>query len=348
MFSMEADAVSNGEERQTVSELVRNYSDSRIEGPAKRDRSESGDPTPAGKRGARERELEPSPTPRNNNMKQYLDAALEKLEDRLTASISRDLHEFRELVSAELSALSGRVRDLERHVEERDLEVAELTSDLASTKKQLKQLQDRTENAEMNSRIPCLILSGKAMAPHRSPRLGAPLPPGAASPDPGQVTPADSRPAVSGARGGVRPGRSAGGQSGGETEDIYKLVIGAVRARLPGLDISNDDIDRAHRLPGINHRVIVRFVRSGPGSVRDQLMSRRTELREYNDLFINESLTASKNQIFRSLLDAKKIKKIYTVFTRWGNVYFKAEKFGTSTRVESVEKLRELGIPVKE
>ena len=123
---------------------------------------------------------------------------------------------------------------------------------------------------------------------------------------------------------------------------------GWVRARLPGLDINDQDIDRAHRLPGANHKVIVRFVRSGPGSVRDQLMSRRLELSGRDNLFINESLTALKNRIFRSLLEAKKAKKIYTVYTRWGHVYYKSEKFGTSSRVDSVEKLRELGLPVKQ
>ena len=39
---------------------------------------------------------------------------------------------------------------------------------------------------------------------------------------------------------------------------------------------------------------------------------------------------------------------IYTVFTRWGHVHYKAEQYGTSKRIDSVEKLRELGLPVKE
>lgn len=131
-------------------------------------------------------------------------------------------------------------------------------------------------------------------------------------------------------------------------EDIHNLVIGVVGSRLPGINIRDEDIDRAHRLPGPNNRVIVRFVRSGPNSIRDQLMSRRLELRHCNDLFINESLTAQKNAIYRTLLDAKKSKKIYTVFTRWGHVYFKAEKFGTSSRVDSADKLSSFGFHMKE
>ena len=125
-------------------------------------------------------------------------------------------------------------------------------------------------------------------------------------------------------------------------------MIGAVRARLHGLDFREEDIDRAHRLPGPNNKIIVRFVRSGPGSVRDQLMTRRLELKGHNDLFINESLTTQKSLIYRSLLEEKKTGRVYTVYTRWGHVYYKAEKFGTSTRVDSVEKLRELKFTVKE
>ena len=345
-------AATSAGERHSVSELVRSYGDALSDGHGggKRDRSESGDQAPAGKRGAPEPESSRSPTPRNiSSMKEYLEVALEKLEDRITSSISKDLHEFRELIMTELGALTDRVRDLERHVEERDLEVEKLTTDLATTKKELKELQDRAESAEMNSRIPCLVLSGRAMAPRQSARLSAPLQPaGQAVPQGGaadRTEPADARAGSSGSRGEPPAG---GRRAAGQVEDVYGLVIGAVRARLPGLDITSDDIDRAHRLPGPNNRVIVRFVHSGPGSVREQLMTRRLELRGHNDLFINESLTTKRSQIYRSLLEAKKASKIYTVYTRWGHVHFKSEKFGTSTRVDSVEKLRELGIPVKE
>ena len=59
-------------------------------------------------------------------------------------------------------------------------------------------------------------------------------------------------------------------------------------------------------------------------------------------------MTTKRSQIYRSLLEAKKTSKIYTVYTWWGHFHFKSEKFGTSTRVDSVEKLRELGFPVKD
>ncbi|KAF0292461.1 hypothetical protein FJT64_009527 [Amphibalanus amphitrite] len=336
-------------QRQSVSELASRFADTEPQG--KRDRSESGDPAPAGKRGAidRDGDLGSSPVHFNRRWKEYLDNALDELQQRIVSSISRDIHEFNESIHSKLSAMDERIRDLERHVEERDDEIVSLTAELRQTKEEVKKLSERAESAEMNSRIPCLILSGRALAPRQA-RLGAPLQSaGESAPQGGSAGagPSDRPPTASGP-GAAAPERARGGRDTAEVEDICGLVIRAVKDRLPGLDIREEDIDRAHRLPGPNHRVIVRFVQSGQNSVRDQLMTRRLELRHHNDLFINESLTAQKNTIYRSLLDAKRAKKLYTVFTRWGHVYFKAEKFGTSTRVEDTGKLRELGFAIKE
>ena len=177
------------------------------------------------------------------------------------------------------------------------------------------------------------------MAGHRSRHRGGPA---------GSDGARAERSGAGGGSGGGPPGGRGHGAAGGESEeDINGLVINVIRDRFQGIDMSVQEIDRAHRLPGPNNRVIVRFVRSGAGSVREQLMSRRMELRGRNDLFINESLTAQNSRIMRSLLDEKKNGKIYTVYTRWGYVYFKAEKYGASTRVESLHKAQQLGFTVK-
>ena len=115
----EADEVHG--ERQSVSELVRSYGDSLSDG-HKRDRSESGDPAPPGKRGARDlsaKSVQSPSTLTGRNFKDRLDTAIEGLEDRIMVSLSRELHEFRETVTAEVEKLNNRVKDLERHVEER-------------------------------------------------------------------------------------------------------------------------------------------------------------------------------------------------------------------------------------
>ena len=125
------------------------------------------------------------------------------------------------------------------------------------------------------------------------------------------------------------------------------LVVNTLNKHMPGLEMAASDVDRVHRLPGANNRVIVRFVRSGQGSVRDQVMSRRLELRG-RDLFVNESLTKLRGLMFRSLLAAKREGKVYTVYSRGGQVYYKEQQHGVSTRVDSMVRLRELGFSVVE
>ena len=148
-------------------------------------------------------------------------------------------------------------------------------------------------------------------------------------------------------------GRGARGRSavrGGvweKREDVDALIVTTLNRCMPGLDMTASDIDRAHRLPGPNNRVIVRFVRSGQDSVRDRAMTRRLELRG-RDLYINESLTKMRSLIFRSLLAAKREKRIYTVYSRGGQVYFKEKQHGVGTRVDSLQRLRVLGYTLLE
>ena len=353
-------------ERQSVSELVKSYSDPPSEG-QKRDRSESGDPAPAGKRGARERRSEPdrSPSaPGGRTFKESLDTAFEELENRVMSLMSRELHEFRERLSADIEKLNDRVHDLERHVEERDGLIDRLSDELRQSRKDISALQTRVEEAEVNSRLPCLVLSGAAMAPRRTPRLDTPLSARTAPAEAGASQPATSgqgqavtsRPAdgqVSAGRRGpgdpasvVRGGSVVRGEGGAEErEDVNALVINTLNKCMPGINLNASDIDRAHRLPGPNHKVIVRFVRSGRGSVRDEVITRRLELRG-RDLYVNESLTKLRGLIFRSLLAAKRESRVYTVYSRGGNVYFKEKQHGVSTRVDSLQRLRDLGYAV--
>ena len=363
-------------DRQTVSELVRTYDDSHGDG-QKRDRSESGDSAPAGKRGARERSGEPvrSPSARDRGLRESLDSAFDELERRVTQSLLRDLHEFRACLSAEIEKLSDRVKDLERHVEEKDGTIDQLTDELRQSREEVTALQVRVEESEINSRLPCLILSGVSMAPRNSPRLG---PPGSAAPAAdgrarsAAVDPGQGRAGVTSQSAGHPPSRQERGQAaqsstgsgsgflgaareqpgvrGGsweEREDVNALVVGTLNRCMPGLDLVDGDIDRAHRLPGPNNRVIVRFVRSGQGSAREQVWTRRLELRG-RELFISESLTKLRSLIFRSLLAAKREKRIYTVYTRGGQVFFKEKQHGVSTRVDSLQKVRQSGFNVLE
>ena len=361
------ETISSLRKGSSVSELVKNYDD----GAGKRDRSESGDSTPRGKR----RPPDSSPRQTAGEVKELIEDAVEEMESHLSLFLSKELHEFKQTLQSKFEAMNTRIKDLEDHVNEKDLELERMASELKKTQEEVRRLSERSESAEMNSRIPCLILSGRAMRPHRDAPLGAPLQPadrsalqgavrpaGRHGPDSSQVRGGDASGDSGGGRGGGGGSQASGGDSGGGggrvsgsgrsgregEEDIIGLVVDTIRRRFHGLDITDREIDRAHRLPGPNNRVIVRFVRSGSGSVREQLMSRRMELRGSNDLYINESLTAQKSRIFRSLLEEKKKGKIYTVYTRWGHVFYKSERFGTSARVESLEKVGQLGFTVRE
>lgn len=369
--------------RPTVSELVRSFVSPSAASEAenrqdKRGRSVSGETTAPPSKRLPPVTMSPQPGTRAD-LREFVDNAVEKLETSLTSMFSKEFHEFRGVIHEKLRKLEDRLIELEVHVNERDEKIEELSRELDKAKQEISALGTRAEKAEMNSRISCLILSGRAMAPSsaarrplaetsRSPqavpgrpaggdrdldlrsgsadRTGRPLPPVSLRSADGAGGEHGSVPGSGGTGGAGRSSRQSVAPGAGEEEDISHLVISALQTRMPGLDLEERDIDRAHRLPGPNNRVIVKFVQSGVGSKRDQLLSRRTELRGYNDLFVNESLTAQNGQIFRALLQAKKDKKIYTVFTRGGVVFCKTDQYSARVRVDSVAKLADLGFRV--
>ena len=92
---------------------------------------------------------------------------LQDFESRIVGNISRDLHELRDVIQAQLDSFEARIKELESHVEEKDNEVESLRKELGDVKQEMTRLQGRAEDAEINSRLPCLILSGDALAPDR-------------------------------------------------------------------------------------------------------------------------------------------------------------------------------------
>ena len=135
----------------SVSELVRTYDD----GAGKRHRSESGDSmsAPIGKR----RPPDSSPRQTTGEVKELTSDAVEGIESRLSLFLSRELHDFKESLQSKFDALHARIKD---HVKERDRELEKISTELKKTREEVKQLAERSENNEMNSRIQCLIFSG--------------------------------------------------------------------------------------------------------------------------------------------------------------------------------------------
>ena len=104
----------------------------------------------------------------------------------------------------------------------------------------------------------------------------------------------------------------------------------------------SDDIDRAHRTPG---KIWCRFAKSGSGSVRDRIYNGRLGLRHNKGsekLYVSESLTRCRQEIFTECLGLKRRGKIYTTFTRYGSVYLKEKKHGYTVRVDDWEALQGL------
>ena len=149
-------------------------------------------------------------------------------------------------------------------------------------------------------------------------------------------------PAQTGSAGREAEGPATGQRPAHQREDVEATLIALLKSAFPDLDVGHADIDRAHRTRG---KIWCRFVKSGSGSIRDQLYNGRLGLRHNRSgdkLYISESLTQYRQEIFTECLDLKKQGKIYTAFTRYGSVYVKEKRHGYSVRVDDWGALRGL------
>ena len=140
-----------------------------------------------------------------------------------------------------------------------------------------------------------------------------------------------------------RDGSTAAGPPPRQAEDVEATLISLLNSAFPGLDLQRSDIERAHRT---GKKIWCRFVKSGAGSVRDQLYNGRLSLRgnrKGDELYISECLTKARQEIFGKLLALKKEKKIYTVFSRYGSVFVKEQQYGRNVRVDDMAALQALG-----
>ena len=195
--------------------------------------------------------------------------------------------------------LEQKVADLEAHVSERDDLVENLNSQVKAAKEEIKKIKEDAEAREMQWRSSELILSGKAVPP--APR------PGAA---------ADHRP-----------------------EDLRRTACDVIHRAFPRAALDPGELADVRR---IGARVLlVRFVRTGQGSLRRYIYDNRMLLKGKsgdNELFINESLTQSKRDIFNKLLVHKKAGRLYCVFSQNGVVYCKTSQTSQKVLVGDVDK----------
>lgn len=103
---------------------------------------------------------------------------------------------------------------------------------------------------------------------------------------------------------------------GEDTADVIRNVV----LHCMSITLNMSQIDAAFRLRSGN--IMVQFKFAGLGSDRHRLYKSRTALRG-TGLFINESLTQERQDIFRTLLRLKRERLIHTTFTQNGNLFVK-------------------------
>ena len=149
------------------------------------------------------------------------------------------------------------------------------------------------------------------------------------------------------------------------TRNSPDLIRARVNKRLPDLDLVVGDIQVAHRLQS-NNKIIVKFLkrrvretvferrfelftRSGGGEARDGPAggdgSPRIGRRQMTPLYMSESLVPRMQQLYQTLLAARKPEngaKVASVFSRRGHVFCKTVKGGSNIRITDKEQLRRL------
>ena len=216
-------------------------------------------------------------------------------------------------LDAKLAQLAKRLDIVESECMDKDLEIKRLSAAVATQERENADLRERLEGIDLNRRLSSLILTCDDFGPRA------------------------------------------------QNEDIEARVVQVLKNRFPDLLLTVADIQVAHRLQN-NSKVIVKFLKR---RVRDDVFERRFSLLDrraaprrpapdHSDsrvgqrmapLFINESLTPACQQIFNSLLQARKPEngaKVTSVFTRRGQVYCRKEKNGTNILVRDQEQLKRI------
>ena len=101
-----------------------------------------------------------------------------------------------------------------------------------------------------------------------------------------------------------------------------------------GYRVNDEQISRAHRIQ--SGKTVVKFNRTGPGSDKEQVWRLRTKLRG-KDLYVQESLTERRQEIFQILLQARKDGRIFSAFTQGGKIFYKSSFKDYPHRVSSMD-----------
>ena len=123
-------------------------------------------------------------------------------------------------------------------------------------------------------------------------------------------------------------------------EDIAAMTVKLINDSFPTRTVSKQDFTAIHRLSKDNS-VICAFANK---NLRNEIYAERLSLRSgkvstKGRLFVSESLTRSKREIFSKLLDLKRKQVIWTAFTRNGIPCLKLLKDSSPVRIFSLQQL---------
>ena len=217
-------------------------------------------------------------------------------------------------LEAKFERFERRLKALESESFEKDLVIQRLQDEVLTLRKERTEMGESLEGIDMNRRLSSLILTCDDFGPRSY------------------------------------------------NEDIELMTTQLLNQRLPDLKLTANDIQVAHRLQN-DRKVIVKFFKR---RVRYDIYERRFELfsrgggggsragrdrgassgpREMAPLYIAESLVPRMQQMFQTLLAARRKEnaaKVASVFSRRGHVYCKKERGGENIRVRDEDHLRRL------
>lgn len=121
-------------------------------------------------------------------------------------------------------------------------------------------------------------------------------------------------------------------------EETASLIQGLIQNHL-GISMDMSQVKSAFRLR--SKCILVKFSGAEFGSERDKLFKTKTKLRG-SGLFISESLTRKRQQVFRDILKMKKERKIAAAFTQSGDLFVKMTPESSPLNVTSPAALRDL------
>ena len=87
--------------------------------------------------------------------------------------------------------------------------------------------------------------------------------------------------------------------------------------------------------------IMVEFLSGDSGSDRDNLFRMKTSLRG-SGMFISESLTQRRRHILRNILELKKSRKVFTVFTQSGDIFVRETASSPPVRVADMSAVQRL------